>query len=118
MDHLQLRKQSAEMILRFAFAWAVAVAVAGQETSDNRFIGWYIQQDSSTHLETLTLMYHFANHDLKSSKAYSRCWMEHVGDRRGGLCALQQLCASYGVLFEHFTFRKWGHADMVSANSS
>lgn len=37
------------MILRFTFAWAVAVA--GQSTSDNRFIGWYIQPDSSTYLE-------------------------------------------------------------------
>ncbi|KAI7788218.1 hypothetical protein LA080_012284 [Diaporthe eres] len=33
------------MILRFTFAWAVAVA--GQSTSDNRFIGWYIQPDST-----------------------------------------------------------------------
>lgn len=41
------------MILWFTVAWAMAVV--GQSTSDNRFIGWYIQPDTSAYGETFDL---------------------------------------------------------------
>lgn len=49
VNHMKLWNQSAKMILRFTFAWAVAVV--GQSTSDNHFIGWYLQPETSTYTE-------------------------------------------------------------------
>lgn len=63
-------------------------------------------------------MYRFADYGLESSKNDCWYWMDHVRDSRGRLCALQQLCASYGVHLEHFTLRKWRHYDMVSSVNS